>query len=61
MIIKYSYIFLFVMRIMSICIVSLILIKFYVMLIIKLILLIMTEDVICCLCELYFEAEKLVI
>jgi hypothetical protein len=49
------------MRIMNICIVSLILIKFYVMLITILILLIMIEDVLCYLCELYFEAEKLVI
>jgi hypothetical protein len=49
------------MRIMNKCIISLILIKFYVMLIFGLILLIMIEDVMCCLCELYFEAKKLVI
>jgi len=49
------------MRIMNKCIITLILIKFYVMLIIGLILLIMIEDVMCCLCELYFEAQKLVI
>jgi hypothetical protein len=49
------------MRIMNKCIISLILIKFYVMLIFGLILLIMIEDVMCCLCEWYFEAQKLVI
>jgi hypothetical protein len=46
---------------MNRCIVSLILIKFYVMLIAGLILLLMIEDVMCYLCELCFDVEKLVI
>jgi hypothetical protein len=49
------------MKIMNRCMVSLILIKCYVMLIISLILLLMIEDVTCCLCELYFDAQKLII
>jgi len=48
------------MRIMNKCIVSLILIKCYVMLIVSLILFLMIEDVMCCLCELCFDAGKLV-
>jgi hypothetical protein len=43
---RYSYMLLYVMRIMNRCIVSLILIKFYVMLIAGLILLLMIEDVV---------------
>lgn len=50
-----------VMRIMNKCIVNLILVKFYVMLIIDIISLLMIEDVICCLCELCFDVGKLVI
>jgi hypothetical protein len=46
---------------MNRCIVSLILIKCYVMLIVSLILLFMIKDVMCCLCELCFDAGKLVI
>jgi hypothetical protein len=42
-------------------IVSLILIKYYVMLIVSLILLFMIKDVMCCLYELCFDAGKLVI
>jgi hypothetical protein len=60
MISRYSYMLLYVMRIINRS-VSLILIKYYVMLIVSLILLFMIEDVLCCLCELYFDAEKLVI
>jgi hypothetical protein len=60
-IIRYSYMFLSVIRIMNKCIVSLILIKFYVMLIIDIILLLMIEDVIYCLCKLCFDVGKLVI
>jgi hypothetical protein len=52
---------LYVMRIMNRCIVSLILIKFYIMLIAGLIVLLMIEDVMCYLCELCFDVEKLVI
>jgi hypothetical protein len=51
---------LYVMRIINRS-VSLILIKYYVMLIVSLILLFMIEDVLCCLCELCFDAEKPVI
>jgi len=36
-------------------------IKYYVVLIVSLIFLFTIEYVICCLCELYFDAEKLVI
>jgi uncharacterized membrane protein len=60
MISRYSYMLLYVMRIINRS-VSLILIKYYVMLIVSLILLFMIEDVLCCLCELCFDAEKPVI
>jgi hypothetical protein len=60
MISRYSYMLLYVMRIINRS-VSLILIKYYVMLIVSLILLFMIEDVLCCLCELCFDTEKLVI
>jgi hypothetical protein len=49
------------MRIINISMNSLILIKYYVMLIIGLNLLIMIEYVICCLYKLYFDAGKMVI
>jgi hypothetical protein len=52
---------LYIMRIMNRCIVSLILIKYYVMLIIGLILLLMSEDVMCCLCELCKDTKKVAI
>jgi len=59
-IIRYNYMLLHVMRIMNKCTVSLILIKCYIMLIVSLILLLMIKDVMCCLCELYFDVGKLV-
>jgi hypothetical protein len=52
---------LYVMKIMNRCIVSLILIECYVMLIASLILLLMIEDVMCYLCKLCFDVEKLII
>jgi hypothetical protein len=52
---------LYIMRIINRCIVSLILIKYCVILIVSLILLLIIEDIMCCLCELCFDARKLVI
>jgi len=49
------------MRIINKSMDSLILIKYYVMLIISLSLLIMIEYVMCCLYKLCFDAEKMVI
>jgi hypothetical protein len=49
------------MRIMNRCIISLILIKCCVILMAGLILLLMIEDVMCCLCELCFVVGKLII
>jgi hypothetical protein len=49
------------MRVMNRCIVSLILIKCYVMLIVGLNVLLIIENVMCCLCELHFDARKLII
>jgi len=46
---------------MNRCIASLILIKCYVMLIVNLILLFMIKDDMCYLCELCFDAGKLII
>jgi len=60
-IIRYSYMLLYVMRIMNTCIVSLTLIKYYVIVIVGLILLLMIEDVMYCLYKLYFDVEKLTI
>jgi hypothetical protein len=51
---------LYVMKIMNRYIVSLILIKYHVMLIVGLVLLLMIEDM-CCLCELCFDAGKMII
>ena len=59
-IIRYNYMLLYVMRIINKCIVSLILIKYYIMLIVSLILLLMIKDIMCCLCELCFDVGKLV-
>ena len=50
-----------VIRMMNKCIISLILIKYYVMLIIGPILVIMIEYVMYYLCELCFDARKLLI
>jgi len=52
---------LYVMRIMNKCIINLILIKCCVILMAGLILLLMIEDVICCLRELCFVVGKLII
>ena len=60
-IIIYSYMLLYVMRIMNRCIASLILIKYYVMLVIGLNLLFMIEYAIRHLCKLCFDVGKLVI
>jgi hypothetical protein len=59
-IIIYNYMLLYVMRIINKCIVSLILIKYYIMLIVSLILLLMIKYIMCCLCELCFDVGKLV-
>jgi hypothetical protein len=61
MIIRYNYMLLYVMIIMNRSIVSLILIKYYVMLVVGLNLLLMIEYVMCYLCKLCFDARKLVI
>jgi hypothetical protein len=53
--------FLYVIKIMNKCIISLILIKCYVRLIVGLILLFIIKNVMCCLYKLYFNTEKLVI
>jgi len=53
-IIRYSYMLLYVMRIMNTCIISLTLIKYHVIVIVGLILLLMIEDVMYCLYKLYF-------
>jgi hypothetical protein len=60
-IIRYSYMLLYVMRIMNTCIVSLTLIKCYVIVIVGFILLFMIEDVMYCLYKLCFDVEKLTI
>jgi hypothetical protein len=52
---------LYVMKIMNRYIVSLFLTKYHVMLIVGLVLLLMIEDVMCCLCELCFDAGKMII
>jgi hypothetical protein len=49
------------MKIMNKYIISLILIKYYVMLIVGLILLFIIKNIMCCLYKLCFDAEKLVI
>jgi hypothetical protein len=49
------------MRIMNRSIISLILIKYCVILMTDLILLLMIEDIMCCLCELCFVVGKLII
>jgi hypothetical protein len=49
------------MRIINRCVVNYFLIKYYVILMVGIILLIMIEDVMCCLYELCFEIEKLII
>jgi len=53
--------FLYIMKIMNKSIISLILIKCYVMLIVGLILLFIIENIMCCLYKLCFDVEKLVI
>ena len=61
MIIIYSHMLLYIIKIMNRYIVSLILTKYHVMLIVGLVLLLMIEDVMCCLCELCFDAGKMII
>jgi hypothetical protein len=60
-IIRYSYMLLYVMRIMNTCIVSLTLIKYYLIVIVGLILLLMIEGDMYCLYKLCFNVEKLTI
>jgi hypothetical protein len=59
--IRYSYMLLYVIKIINKCIIYLILIKYYIMLIIGLNLLFAIEYVMCCLCKLYFDIKKIVI